>query len=104
MVYLVQENPERNVASASKWGRLVSILQPRENVGADPRWAVDRTREVLRDFGETDYLLLAGDPVAIGIAVCVASERTTKINCLKWDRMERLYYEVLIDLGGESEV
>jgi len=104
-VILTQETPGRNVLGARKWGKIETIFGPYENVGFATDWAreriVDRMEKV--NFSSEDFLLLAGDPVVIGMAFATAAARNRGIvNCLKWDKQERAYYEVAVNMGGES--
>ena len=62
-------------------------------------------RQKLKDFKEGDYLLLTGDPAIILIAVIIASDITNvKVNLLKWDRQERMYYPIKINLYEKGEI
>ena len=58
-----------------------------------------KLRKALRDFSEEDYLLLTGDPAIIGVACSIVSDITNgKYNLLKWDKQERTYYPISINL------
>ena len=58
-----------------------------------------KLRKLLRDYKPTDYVLLTGDPAIIGVACSIISELTNgKFNLLKWDKQERRYYPIEIDL------
>jgi len=49
-------------------------------------------------------LLLIGDPLAIGLAVAVASNANRgKVKLLKWDRQERQYYPLSVNLYGDKD-
>ena len=55
----------------------------------------------LRDFREQDYVLLTGDPAIIGVVCSLVSDITNgRFNLLKWDRQEKRYYPIEIDLYG----
>ena len=42
-----------------------------------------------------------GDPAIIGIAFAIAAhENHDRVNLLKWDKMERSYYPVKVNLRG----
>jgi len=59
----------------------------------------------LRDYSPEDYLLLTGDPAIIGIACSIVSDITNgKFNLLKWDRQERMYYPLKINLYEKGEI
>ena len=52
-----------------------------------------------------DYLLLIGDPAAIGVACSIAAYfNRGRFNILKWDRQEGIYYPVEIDLHQKGEL
>jgi hypothetical protein len=54
---------------------------------------------LLTNFTSGDYLLLTGDPAIIGVACSIVSDITTgKYKLLKWDKQERRYYPIEIDL------
>ena len=48
---------------------------------------------------------LTGDPAIIGVACSVVSDITHgKYNLLKWDRQERMYYPISINLYEKGQV
>ena len=54
---------------------------------------------ILEKYRNKDYLLLTGDPAIIGVACALVSDITNgKFNLLKWDKQERKYYSIEIDL------
>ena len=58
-----------------------------------------------KDFSDEDYLLLMGDPSAIGIACAVASSNNRgRFKCLKWDKREYKYYPVEVNLYEKGEI
>ena len=57
----------------------------------------------LKDYKSKDYLLLTGDPAIIGVACSIVSDITNgKYKLLKWDKQERKYYPVEIDLYNKT--
>ena len=63
-------------------------------------WQID-----LFDFKQDDYLLLTGDPAIIGVACSIVSDMTNgKYNLLKWDKQERQYYPIEINLYEKGEI
>jgi len=105
-VYVVQEVPGRNIASARSYGDF-EVLLPSNNtqimLSAAP--SVRRMKKILQDFKEGDYLLLIGDPAAIGVACSIAAfYNRGRYSILKWDRQEGLYYPVDIDLHQKGEI
>ena len=63
-----------------------------------PVVTTSRIRHTLRNFNEDDYLLLIGDPVAIGVAVHFALlTNGNKAKILKWDNREFKYYPIQLE-------
>ncbi len=102
-VYIVQRPARRDRATgewidkydmtaAEKHGRLVQLLQ-HTNVARDMDQALARLEHRLSDWLPGDHLLAAGDPVAIALAVLVASRYCGRhLSLLKWDRIDQQYY------------
>jgi len=98
MVYVVQEVMRCNVIDALRFGELYVLLPPGDVVlSAGP--TTRKLQRALAAFTDADYLLLIGDPVAIGLACAVASEiNQGRFQVLKWDRQNYIYYPVAVDL------
>ena len=59
----------------------------------------------LKDYANEDFLLLTGDPAIIGVACSIVSDMTNgKFNLLKWDKQERKYYPIHINLFEKGEI
>ncbi len=106
-VYVVQEVRGRNLTDAARYGDLVALLPPGEQVFLRPEDTINTLRRALRDFTSDDYLLAIGDPAAIAIASIVAVEASGGLfTMLKWDREHRKYYKIRLDMRkakkGES--
>jgi len=68
---------------------------------ADIYWAIRNKMENGEvEFGEKDYLLLIGHPIAMGVTFRVASELSNRIQLLDWDRHNNKYNVVVFDRGG----
>lgn len=103
-VFVVQEVPGRNILGARIYGDLKVLLPPNVNIVLSPGPTVRRLREGLRGFDSSDFLLLMGDPAVIGLACAIASDiNVGKYSVLKWDRIEKDYYPVTIDLHQKGE-
>ena len=102
-VYVVQEVPKFNVLPARKYGELELMLPPGQiTLSAGP--TVNRLKHKLRNFTDMDYLLLIGDPLAIGLAVAIASNTNRgNVRILKWDRQEKQYYPLNVNLYGDID-
>jgi hypothetical protein len=100
-VFVTQENPRVDIISATKYGDLEPLASPFDQVHLNPGRIVSQLRRKLQKFNDDDWLLAMGDPAIIGIAFALAaSVNHGRINLLKWDKMERSYYPVKINLRG----
>ena len=105
-VYVVQEiagtregRPKFNIMGAAQYGNLKFLLDERSQIIFSPGPLIFKLRSALRNFKPTDYLLLTGDPAIIGVTCSIVSEYTNgKYNLLKWDKQERRYYPIEINL------
>ena len=111
-VYVLQEiagtrdgRPKINIMGASQYGRIKFLLPELSQIIFSPGPLVFKLRQLLRDYKPTDYLLLTGDPAIIGVACSIVSVLTNgKYNLLKWDKQERKYYAIEINLYEKGEV
>ena len=98
-VYVVQEAFGKNILPAEKYGELVLLLEYNRQIVLSSGPTVRILKEKLKNFNDNDYLLLMGDPVAMGIATAIASDANRgKVKCLKWDKREMRYYPVEFDI------
>ena len=105
-VYVVQEiagtregRPKFNIMGAAQYGNLKFLLDERSQIIFSPGPLIFKLRSGLRHFKPTDYLLLTGDPAIIGVTCSIVSEYTNgKYNLLKWDKQEKRYYPIEINL------
>ena len=105
-VYVVQEiagtreaRPKFNIMGAAQYGNLKFLLDERSQIIFSPGPLIFKLRSGLRHFKPTDYLLLTGDPAIIGVTCSIVSEYTNgRFNLLKWDKQERRYYPIEINL------
>jgi hypothetical protein len=114
-VYVIQEiagtkagNPKINIMGASVYsasGKFNFLLPEFSQIIFSPGPLIYKLRKGLRDFKKTDYLLLTGDPAIIGVACSIVSDITSgKYNLLKWDKQERKYYPIEINLYEKGEI
>jgi len=91
-VYVVQDVKHINILPASVYGKLIRLLSDGQiTLSIQP--AIHKLTKLLKDFSDEDYLLLVGDPVAIGLATAIAMKSNRGVvNFLKWDRQEKCYY------------
>ena len=102
-VYVLQEMG-RNIRSAEKFGDLKVVLPDNKQIVLSSGPLTFKLRHELKDFNDKDYLLLMGDPAIIAVAGAVVSDvNGGKFKVLKWDRDEKKYYDIEIDLRGKNE-
>jgi len=64
-----------------------------------------KLRKLLDKYTPDDYLLLTGDPAIIGVACSIVADKTGgKFNLLKWDRQEKTYYPIEINLYEQGKI
>lgn len=110
-VYVIQDvpgtregRPKINIIGASQFGSLKVLLPENAQIILSAGPVVFKLRQLLKDYTSEDYLLLTGDPAIIGVACSVVSDITNgKYKLLKWDKQERRYYPIEIDLYQKSE-
>ena len=111
-VYVIQEipgtqagNPKINIMGASKYGEFKFLLPEFSQMIFSPGPLIYKLRQGLKNFKVDDYLLLTGDPAIIGVACSIVSDITNgKYNLLKWDKQERKYYPIEINLYEKGEI
>ena len=111
-VYVVQEipgtkegKPKINIMGAANYGTLKFLLPELSKIIFSPGPLIFKLRQKLKKFSEKDYLLLTGDPAIIGVACSIVSDITNgKYKLLKWDRQERKYYPIEINLYEKGEI
>ena len=102
-VYVLQEMG-RNIRSAEKFGELKVCLPDNRQIVLSSGPMIFKLKQELKDFNENDYLILMGDPAIIAAAGAVVSENNNgRFKVLKWDRDEKKYYDIEIDLRGRNE-
>ena len=114
-VFVIQEisgtkagNPKINIMGASSYsssGKFNFLLPEFSQIIFSPGPLVYKLRQGLKDYTSNDYLLLTGDPAIIGVACSIVSDITGgKYNLLKWDKQERKYYPIEINLYEKGEI
>ena len=112
IVYLLQEipgtrklDPKYNITGAQKYGEIKVLLKEGSQIIFSPGPAVFELRRLLKNYTSNDYLLLSGDPAVIGLACAIASDiNGGKFNLLKWDRQEKVYYPLEINLYEKGKI
>tara|TARA_R100001086_G_scaffold247045_2_gene180397 strand:+ start:974 stop:1309 length:336 start_codon:yes stop_codon:yes gene_type:complete len=103
-VFVTQENPKVDTVSARSWGTLDPLTSPFDQIHLNPGRLVSQIKRKLRGYSDDDWLLCMGDPAIIGVAFAVAADANRgRVNLLKWDKMEKIYYPVKIRVRGGIE-
>ena len=104
-VYVVSETTQHNIASALDYGKIETILPPNAQIAFSVVPTVRRIQRKLEKFSDEDFFLLIGDPSAIGITCAVAAAKNHgRFKCLKWDKRERRYIPLEVDLFKKGEL
>ena len=109
-VYVIQDipgskigTPKINIIGATQFGNLKVCLPENSQIILSPNYVITTLRQKLKDYTIRDYLLLTGDPAIIGVACSIVSDITNgKYNLLKWDKQEKRYYPVEINLYNKG--
>ena len=112
IVYVIQEiagtkegRPKINIMGASQFGVFKFLLPELSQIIFSPGPLIFRLREGLKKYRIKDFLLLTGDPAIIGVACSLVSDMTNgKYNLLKWDKQERRYYPIEINLHEKGNI
>jgi len=114
-VYVIQEipgsqagTPKINIMGAASYAtsnKFNFLLPEFSQMIFSPGPLIYKLRQGLKDYTSNDYLLLTGDPALIGVACSIVSDITNgKYNILKWDKQERQYYPIEINLYEKGEI
>ena len=111
-VYVIQEiagtregRPKINILGAEEFGTFKFLLPELSQIIFSPGPLIFKLRKGLQNYRPKDFLLLTGDPAIIGVACSIVSDMTNgKFNLLKWDKQERKYYPIEINLHEKGEI
>ena len=111
-VYVIQEiagtrdgRPKINIMGAAEFGTFRFLLPELSQIIFSPGPLIFKLRKGLQNYRPSDFLLLTGDPAIIGVACSIVSDITNgKYQLLKWDKQERKYYSITINLHEKGEI
>jgi len=112
VVYVIQEiagtkdgRPKINIMGAAEYGTFKFLLPELSQIIFSPGPLIFKLRKGLKNYSQQDFLLLTGDPAIIGVACSIVSDITNgKYKLLKWDKQERKYYPIEINLHEKGEI
>ena len=115
IVYVIQEiagtkvgSPKINIMGAASYAtsnKFNFLLPEFSQMIFSPGPLIYKLRQGLKNYKPRDYLLLTGDPAIIGVACSIVSDITNgKYNLLKWDKQEKKYYPIAINLYEKGEI
>ena len=112
IVYVIQEipgtkdgRPKINIMGAATFGKFKFLLPELSQIIFSPGPLIFKLRKALANYRQKDFLLLTGDPAIIGVACSIVSDITNgKYSLLKWDKQERKYYSIAIDLYEKGKI
>ena len=112
IVYVIQEipgtkdgRPKINILGAAEYGKFKFLLPELSQIIFSPGPLIFKLRKELSKYRTLDYLLLTGDPAIIGVACSIVSDITNgQYNLLKWDKQERKYYSITINLYEKGKI
>ena len=97
--------PKINIMGAANYGKFKFLLPELSQIIFSPGPLIFKLRKSLARYRKRDFLLLTGDPAIIGVACSIVSDITNgKYNLLKWDKQERKYYSIEIDLYERGKI
>ena len=111
-VYVIQEiagtkvgAPKINIMGASHYGQFKFVLPEFSQMIHSPGPLIYKLRQSIKNYTSDDYLLLTGDPAIIGVACSIVSDITGgKFKLLKWDKQERKYYPLELNLYEKGDI
>ena len=112
IVYVIQEiagtkdgKPKINILGAAEYGTFKFLLPELSQMIFSPCPLIFKLRKAMKNYSREDYLVLTGDPAIIGVACSIVSDITNgKYKLLKWDKQEKKYYPITINLYEKGEM
>ena len=112
VVYVIQEipgtkdgKPKINIMGAAEFGTFKFLLPELSQIIFSPGPLIYKLRQGLKNFKKEDHLLLTGAPAIIGVECSLVSDITSgNFKLLKWDKQERKYYPIEINLYERGKI
>jgi hypothetical protein len=108
-VYIVQDVMRKHLdgtirsldySKAKRFGEVIFLFEGQKQVVMSPQPTIRKLKSMLKNITDTDYILLVGDPALIGLTTSVVSYILNgRYNMLKYDRLERDYFPIRVDIN-----
>ena len=86
--------PTFDLTPALEFGDIELLLDSGVHVAIATVPMIRAFHDKLRNYTSDDFLILTGNPVAMGIATAVAAHYNSgKVNILQWDRKQHRYFK-----------
>jgi|TARA_X000001382_G_scaffold125153_1_gene110381 hypothetical protein len=86
-------------SQAERFGEIIYLFDGNKQVVMSPQPTIRKLKTTLKDFNDSDYLLLVGDPALIGLTTSVlVTICNGRYNMLKYDRIEKDYFPIRVDV------
>lgn len=93
--------PTVSVDAAKEFGEIVVMLPP-EASRLDANSIVTLLKTAMTNFGEDDYILALGNPMAIAIVAALADRASSPLRLLQWDKQTRRYQLIEATIDDEG--
>lgn len=98
-VFITAYDPTKNLRGAAAFGAPTYLLKSVDVGEALPLY-ISELHSKLSSIKPTDFVLLVGDPLLIGTVAALAAFYTQgRVQFLKWDRMRKEYFPVVMNLN-----
>lgn len=90
---------ERDVSDAASFGKIIKLLRPGNIAPKNMQKAINTIISKMEEYNSNDYILLAGDPIAISFTVSLAYKKNASpVKVLKWDKFLQKYLEYTLPI------
>jgi hypothetical protein len=91
--------PRFDIAPARKYGMLVTVFSWAEMRDLTADVIMSRADEMLFDYCDADYILMAGSPKIFSTLVAMAARYNSRVNILEWEEHSRSYIVHTMDFN-----
>lgn len=89
-----------DLSSAERFGDVETLVKSDRDAILSIAPVVRQLSRRLANFDDADYILLVGDPVAVGVVSSIAlTANKGRAKFLKWDRNQQTYFSIQVDVS-----